>query len=581
MSHNSNSQPENGPHYWLILIGLFLISIILGIIGFQCYFKLNHSPYTIFRSIYCSLALFAFEGGDLSGVIPWELHIARISAPLTSISAFIIALFGIFSEQWNRLKISMKRDHVVIIGFGKKGKCIMDESISKGDEIIIIENDPLNPNLGYIKPPRCHLLKADATHKNTLKRAKISRAKAVYLMMGDDTQQINSCLHIYELIKESDRGISDPLYCVMHLQKQEFINTLRIHNLMQDTCDAFVLNIFSIYENSARELFEDNPPDRFGISLQSEHYIQMIIFGFGQAGEALALQTALTGHYLNGKKPQVLIIDRMAKEKVPDFMERYPTYTEYCGLQYLSLDANTPQLIHHLEKYLKDPFAYTTIVLCFDNKTQNMLLGLQLETLDLNETGESPQVFVRTNDNVSFASFSQTIKPYGLPSKVCSQEVIAEGDLDRKSRAIHNDYLKKRKNASGFGSRAADVNWERLSQEYKDSNRKAADHIGVKMRGIGCEIVNSDDPRPSAIFSIEEIERLSELEHQRWNAERSLAGWTFDEQKNDKTRKTPYLTDWDKLNEDIKEYDRDAVRNIPSVLELIGMKAIRQKEQQS
>jgi len=101
------------------------------------------------------------------------------------------------------------------------------------------------------------------------------------------------------------------------------------------------------------------------------------------------------------------------------------------------------------------------------------------------------------------------------------------------------------------------------------------------MRGIGCEIVNSDDPRPSAIFSIEEIERLSELEHQRWNAERSLAGWTFDEQKNDKTRKTPYLTDWDKLNEDIKEYDRDAVRNIPSVLELIGMKAIRQKEQQS
>ena len=97
------------------------------------------------------------------------------------------------------------------------------------------------------------------------------------------------------------------------------------------------------------------------------------------------------------------------------------------------------------------------------------------------------------------------------------------------------------------------------------------------MRGISCEIVSKDDPRPSATFSEEEIEKLSELEHRRWNAERSLAGWTLGKQKNDKTRKTPYLTDWNKIPEGIKNYDRDAVKNIPNVLGLVGLKVVRKK----
>ena len=575
MNITANSQPNSKSHYWFILIGLYTISIIVGFVGFQHYFKINQEDYTIFRSIYRSLALFALEGGDLSGIIPWELHIARISAPLTSISTLIIALFGIFGEQWNRFKISRKRDHIVIIGFGSKGKYIMDEGLKRGNKIVIIENDPLNANLGYINRPKCRLLKADATHITTLKKAKISRAKSVFLLMGDDTKQINTCLLIHEIIKESKRGKSEPLYCVLHLQKQEFITTLRNHKLLHDIDDAFILKIFNVYENSARELFEEYPPDGMGITLHSENYVQIIIFGFGQAGEALALQAALTGHYINSKKTQVLIIDRLAKEKVPDFLERYPAYTDHCDLKYLALEANSPQLFQHLEEYLEDPQALTTMVLCFDNHTQNMLLGLQLESMKLDETDKSLQIYIRTHDDESFASFPQNIKPYGLASKVCSREVVIDGDLDRKAMAFHEHYLKKRKNVPGFGTKESDVSWENLSQEYKDSNRKAADHMGVKMRGIGCEIVCKDDSRPSATFSEEEIEKLSELEHKRWNAERSLAGWTYSKLRNDKIRKTPDLTSWDNLSIETREYDVNAVMSIPEVLATVGLKVVR------
>lgn len=577
MTTTTNITNDHKLYYWITLIALFIFSLTAGFFGFRYYFEYHALEHGWVRSVYCTLQLFAFEGGDLPGPIPWELHVARFTAPLTTVMAFIMALLEIFKEQWKRIKIARMKNHVVVIGFGTKGKNVMEESLRKKEKLLVVERDPLNPNLASIKPPGCRLLLGDANNKNTLKKVRITKARSAFLLMGDDNNQVNTCMLIYQLIKESSRDKNNPLNCIMHLQKQDFLNTMRSHNLVQDTHDGFALSIFNVYENSARELFEDNPPDRLGITFDSKNHVRIIIFGFGKAGEALALQTAFTGHYINGKKPQVLIIDRLAKEKVPDFLERYPTYTDYCDLQYLALEANSPQLIQHLAKYLEDPYAFTTMVLCFDNKTHNMLLGLQLESIKLNKINEPLQVFVRTNDNASFATFSRNIKPYGLPSKVCSQEVIIGGTLDRKARAIHDDYLKKRKKTSGFGSKEADVSWENLSQEYKDSNRKAADHMGVKMRGIGCEIVSKDDPRSSATFSEEEIEKLSELEHRRWNAERSLSGWTFGKQKNDKTRKTPYLIDWKDLSEDIKDYDRNTVKNIPNVLGLVGLKVVRKK----
>lgn len=579
MTSTTNHTIDNKPYYWLTLIALFLSSLVAGFFGFQRYFMHHGEEYNWIRSVYCTLQLFAFEGGDLPGSIPWGLELARFTAPLTTIMAIIMALLEIFKEQWKQLRISWMKNHVVIIGLGTKGKNVVEESLQKGEKVLVVEKDAFNPNIGSIKSSGCRLLIGDANDKNTLTKARIIKAKTVYLLLGDDAQQVNACLVIYLLIKESSRDENNPLNCIMHLQNHDFLDTMRSHNLVREAHDGLSLNIFNVYENSARELFQDSPPDQSGITLDSENSVRIIIFGFGKAGETLALQTALTGHYINGKKPQVLIIDRLAKDKVHDFQERYPTYRDYCDLEYLAVEANSPQLIQHLVKYLEDPLAFTTMVLCFDNKTHNLLLGLQLENIKLNEKDELLQVFVRTDDNESFSTFSHSIKPYGLPSKVCSQEVIIGGDLDIKAKAIHADYLKKRRMNSDFGTKVADVSWEDLSQEFKDSNRKAADHIGVKMRGIGCEIVSKDDPRPSEIFSEEEeiAEKLAELEHRRWNAERSLAGWTFAEQKNYKTRQTPYLTDWNNLPADIKDYDRDAVKNIPNVLELVGLKVVRRE----
>ena len=68
--------------------------------------------------------------------------------------------------------------------------------------------------------------------------------------MGDDTEQVTACLHIYQLIKESSRNETNPLICIMHLQNQDFMNVMRSYNLVTDIHDGFALRIFNIYEKS-------------------------------------------------------------------------------------------------------------------------------------------------------------------------------------------------------------------------------------------------------------------------------------------------------------------------------------------
>ena len=567
---SNNHQPQK-LLFWVILIGLFFVSLVLGLIGFEHYYTYHGLEHELVKSFYNTFQLYVFEGGDLNGYIPWELHIARFTAPLVPLFALIMTILQIFREQLGRLKISMMRNHVVIIGFGTKGKNIMEDLLRKKRKILVIDSDHDNPELGSLQHSKCGLLLGNAIDKNVLKKANIPHAEIVYLLIGNDNTQIKICLEIYQLIKDSNRSNEDPLNCIMHLRKQELMNTLKSHNLVQNIEDAFVLRIFNVYESSARDLFEENPPDGIGIPANSNTVVQMLIFGFGLAGEALALQTSLTGHYANGKKPKVLIVDRLAEEKVHDFLERYPAFKDYCDIEYITSEADSPQLINHVLPFIKIPDILTTIVLCFENNTQNLLLGLQLDNVNFKE---HVNIFISTSDDAAFTTFSQNVKPYGLSSKVCSHDSICGEILDKKAIAFHNNYLEKRKKEEDFGKKDADVPWEELSQEYKDSNRKAADHIGVKMRAIACEIVEADDPIPEAKITEEELLMLAKLEHKRWNAERKLAGWTYSKIKNDKARETPDLTEWENLAKETREYDVDAVKCIPEVLAKVGLKAV-------
>jgi 8-oxo-dGTP diphosphatase len=121
------------------------------------------------------------------------------------------------------------------------------------------------------------------------------------------------------------------------------------------------------------------------------------------------------------------------------------------------------------------------------------------------------------------------------------------------------------------------ISWEELPERLRESNRRQADHIGLKLKAIGCGIAPLTDWDAKLFqFKDYEIERMAWLEHLRWMEELQEQGWTFAPGNKNEERKThPYLVPWEKLPEEVKDYDRNAVKKIPLFLSKIDLQVFR------
>ena len=98
------------------------------------------------------------------------------------------------------------------------------------------------------------------------------------------------------------------------------------------------------------------------------------------------------------------------------------------------------------------------------------------------------------------------------------------------------------------------------------------------MGALGYRIVPESCARREEIvraFSDEEIDYLAYLEHQRWMEERLATGWTWGQARNDDTHKHPDLVPYDSLSPETSEYDKSAVREIPTLLAKAGLAICR------
>jgi len=77
-------------------------------------------------------------------------------------------------------------------------------------------------------------------------------------------------------------------------------------------------------------------------------------------------------------------------------------------------------------------------------------------------------------------------------------------------------------------------------------------------------------------FTEDEFEIMTEMEHARWNVERLLDGWKWGEKKDVMKKISPYLVPWSELPDEVKEWDKQTVRNIPELLARVRMEIRRQ-----
>ena len=568
---------------WPLIALIWVISIVLGYIGYFFYVIQTGEDVTRLDLLYRSVQLIALESGDMEGFIPWPLEIARFLMPALAAYAAIQAILSIFSQQWQLFRVRFFKNHVVVCGLGERGLRLVREFSSDGYRIVVIEENKENPQIDLCRKIGAVILTGDATNRDLLFRAKVQTAKYLVAVCPDDGTNAEIALKARDIVRERK---GHDLTVFVHIVDLELCNLLKGWELAAEA-PSFRLEFFNVFERGAHLMLRSFAPDQMNTEAQAGRP-RMLIVGLGKMGRSLLVQAARDWFMNRDKSPsklEITVIDKVAKSKMELLRIQYPRLDDVCVFNVLQMDANAPDFERGDFLFDKSGNCRVDVIyICFDDDVHVLVSAL---TLFRRVKKYRVPVVARMNQDAGLATLINEerdsldlarIFTFGLLDRTCNLEALLGGTHEIIARAIHEDYVRHQREARQTTIlNPSLVEWDDLPEDLKESNRHQAAHIETKMKAIGCGIRPMTNwEAASFTFKPEEIEQLAKLEHERWCAERRRQGWSYTPGPKDIHKNiSPHLISWDELPEEIREHDRNMVRGLPSFLAQAGFHIYR------
>lgn len=562
------------PLRWVVVAALVAATAVMGFNGFAKHFASEGQSKSIADMVYLTVQLFTLESGAVDGPTPASLQLARFLGPMVSAYAVVNAMIGLFTVQLHRIWIRVRGNHVVVCGLGRKGGRLVEHLCDAGHRVVVIEPDEQNPQLAHCRELGCYVVQGRANDLWNLREAHIRGAKLLLAVAGDDGVNIETAVRAHDLIEQSSRR--QPLRCITHISDPNLQNVFRRHEVYTDESDPFELELFNAFETAARVMLrEAGAGDVAAATAGRENHL--LIIGLGQLGRAILLRVLKDWEIEHPAdcRLHVSVVDTAAQQRRAAFEQRYPGLLDVAEVEFLHVDIHDPEIARGRFFDATDgrppPQA---VFVCLDDDSQALYAALTVRGMVAADT----PIVVRMSEEAGLATVLGVtnlqdgcipgVKAVGLLDIACSLELVLGGTREILAQAIHQGYVCDQL-AGGNAQRdnPALAPWHRLPEALKQSNRAQADHIRVKLKLIGCELAPQPGyPLRLLEFTDDEVERLAEVEHNRWMVERRAAGWIYGAEKDVEQKVHPLLVAWNQLPEAAKGYNRDAVRRIPKVL---------------
>lgn len=567
----------------LIAACLFITGLVLGLLGFRQYFADHNVQRSPLDALYLTLQLFTLESGSVDPPIPPLLNVARFVAFLATLVTVVAAGIELFRDECRLVWIRWRyRDHDIICGLGRTGLKLVEDLRRSGKKVVVIEGDAQNDRIPVCRELGAIVLVGDPRSETLLRMARVVDAQHVVAVCEDDMVNVEIAVTCEKLV-EHRKG--KDLQCFVEVLDLNLCRALREQEDLSHNKRPFQVTLFNTYENAARQLFSAHPLDGDeGIREPDATQAHLVVVGFGWMGQTVAIKAAGLAHFANRKHLRLTAVDMQIDQRMMEFRGRRPYFDKTCEFDPHAGNADDLALLDEIAGWASEPHTKTMVVVCLDDESKGFLFAMNLlpKIVDTDARiyvrateGESVRVLMgmacaEEEDEESADALAPRaagqLAAFGTVDECCSFAAIIDEEQDRVAKAIHGRYLRQQTSREDYQPRPSTQEWPKLAHDYQESNRHAADHIAVKLRAIGC-ISSREGPGSRDVSVISEIdtEILAQMEHARWCAERYLAGWSLG--PDDPKRKTsPHLVPWDSLDEKIKAYDREQVRNIPHML---------------
>jgi voltage-gated potassium channel Kch len=529
-----------------------------------------------------ALQLFIWESGGafLGSHVPVSLQIARFLAPAVLGYAAVRGLQVLFADQYHLFRARWSRDHVVVCGLGSIGLRLAERLHAAGVRVVAVESNSDHPGLTAARKFAAIVI-GNAADFRTLDAAGIRRAQHLIAVCGSDST--NS--EIAAQASKMRAGGAPPLTCHVHIADADLCDRLRARGV-ETAGERSRFRFFNTSDATGRALAADALAH---LRPESAGSVHVLAVGLNSVTERLIVHLARNWQIVRaggaprpGARVAVTLIDRDASGGARRIGVRYPRLEEFCEIAAIDLDPRSAEFeAGGLLTGRRPPVTSACVSLGDDGSTVSCGLALLHRTVGqqfpITLCAEHEHGLTLLLESINGAGQGRIVVR-GVKNAVSTPDLLLGGTTEALAREIHDDY---RRNQARLGqtteSNASTVPWSELPDHLRESNRDQANHIGQKLAAVGYGVVplTEWDASPVA-FTPEEIEVMARMEHDRWLRERRAAGWKYDPGPKQIDRKTtPYLVEWDRLAEDVRELDRNTVRELPRFLARAGFQLYR------
>lgn len=365
---------------------------------------------------------------------------------------------------------------------------------------------------------------------------------------------------------ETPEGQSKPV-CHLLLHDKVTLWLLQTLDLYPEIHKKFELYAFTMEDQWAKNVFcslsdkaHSYPPlDREKIDTMSNKTVHLVIAGFSDLGESLAIHAALIAHFPNYVRNQALrtritIVDNAMTTKKDAFIQRYANLFEHSYYRCIDLKQHSMTLYHEpvyhasredfvdvewefVNGNFHDPVLQQKLQIWADNKDQQLTIALCDDDCACNFdcAFALPKSVYQNNitvlvgakrsgmlEKVREAEGFHNLYPFGMDD--CGYDIrLPLLQMAKRLNYLYTCSYGQEGIPTDMPIEKVETAWRKVQTfSMRYSNIYNVMTIATKMRSLGHEEKDWDK-----FFALtqEEIETLSAVEHNRWSVERLILGF--------------------------------------------------------
>ena len=543
----------------ILLPALALLSIALAIWGWAEHARaLNLSWADIVYRSFGVVGISGFYESAHKWFGDWRIEIARMLGAIAFLLTVTGALATLLQRQIREITARWRRGHLVVVGDHPVARSIVEAGVRRRVRTTWLTGGETPEAM-----PRV-LAVARRWDEQCARDFGLPRASQAVVALEDEVEQIATVRALRACVPALPitMNVSDPWFAD-RLDEIENISGVRY---------------VSVAGTAVRQLHDRRPPFLIARRL-GQTRLHALIVGCGRTGEATLHDLLLSQLTSFLGRPRITIVDPRAAEIAASLAQRAPELAKSADIHFIhpehTGDVRAIPAADLARAHADCPFTLAYVAL--DEDLRTMALGVSLQALARREGWAIGPIYARLSAYGAFPSLTAAsaagdeagLIAWGDTRDFAEELGLFDGRADALARAFHEAYVRASPERAG-----ADVAWDKLSEEARQSNRHLLVHVPAKLASIGVDVAAwlraaADGPggrAPPAIPDLavepELLERVAALEHARWAMERRLCGWQHGPSRDNRRRLHPGLVEWEALGEGDRAFNRAMVAAI-------------------